>query len=143
MNSSSLKKIIFFVAGFAVVIVVSAFLVNKNLQNPKFFGPSIMFAEEKKDLGNVKQGSVIEGYFEFVNKGKMVLTIKNVSTSCGCTGAMVDEKRDFQPGETGKIKYTFNTEGRSGKNEKSITIESNDPVNPRKTVSFSCNILNP
>ena len=136
-----IKKIIFLSSGLLIVFAVSAFLVNKNLHDPRLYGPSIKFNEEKRDLGDVKQGSVLEGFFEFTNTGKMPLVIKNVTTSCGCTGAMVDEKREFQPGEKGKIKFSFNTEGRIGKNEKTITVESNDIKTPKKTVSFSCSIV--
>ena len=135
------KIIIFLSTGLLVVFAVSAFLVNKNLHDPKLFGPSLKFNEEKRDFGDVKQGPVLEGFFEFTNTGRMLLVIKNVTTSCGCTGAMVDEKREFQPGEKGKIKFTFHTEGRMGKNEKTITIESNDLKNPKKSISFSCNIV--
>jgi hypothetical protein len=141
--SVTIKKAVFLSFGLVIVFAVSAFLVNKNLHDPKLFGPSLKFTEEKKDFGDVKQGPVLEGYFEFTNTGKLPLVIKNITTSCGCTGAMVDEKREFQPGEKGRIKFSFNTEGRMGKNEKSITIESNDLKNPRKTISFSCNIISP
>lgn len=139
--TDKIKKTVFLSIGLIIVFSVSAFLVNKNLHDPRLFGPSLKFTMEKRDLGDVKQGPVLEGFFEFTNTGRMPLVIKNVTTSCGCTGAMVDEKREFQPGEKGKIKFTFNTQGRVGKNEKTITVETNDLKYPKKTVSFSCNIV--
>jgi hypothetical protein len=54
---------------------------------------------------------------------------------------VVDEKKEFAAGEKGRVKFTFNTEGRNGVNEKSITVVSNDMKNPNKTVSFTCNIV--
>ncbi|HRE11707.1 MAG TPA: DUF1573 domain-containing protein, partial [Ignavibacteria bacterium] len=68
---------------------------------------------------------------------------KKITAACGCTGLVADEKKEYQPGETGKIKFTFNTEGRSGINEKTITVESNDLAHPTKIVTFSANILVP
>jgi hypothetical protein len=141
MNSEKAKKITYFVTGLVFVFALSAFLITKNFNDPRIFGAILTFAEEKHDFGTVKQGPQVTGTFDFTNTGRDKLIIKSVSTSCGCTGAMVDEKKEFSPGEKGKIKFTFNTEGRSGINEKSITIESNDMKNPVKTISFTCNIV--
>jgi hypothetical protein len=141
MNSDKSKKIAFFSIGLILVLAFSAFLVNKKMHDPSLFGPSISFNEEIHNYGDVKQGPQIDGFFDFTNTGKQKLVISNVSASCGCTSAMVDEKKEFAPGEKGKIKFTFNTEGRSGVNEKTITVESNDIKNPRKTISFICNIV--
>lgn len=134
-------KVVFFILGIALVAAFSAFLVNKNLHDPKFVPPAITFKEEKLSLGDVKQGPIVNGEFEFTNTGRSVLEIKSVKPSCGCTGVIADEKKEYQPGETGKIKFTFNTEGRTGMNEKNITVETNDPKAPTKSVSFSCNIV--
>lgn len=143
MNTSKTGKILFFIAGILMVGAFSAFLVNKNMNDPKTH-PSVMtFKEEKLNLGEVQQGPQVLGEFEFTNTGQSVLTIKRIQPACGCTGVTADEKKDYQPGESGKIKFTFNTEGRTGVNEKTITIESNDLTHPSKVVSFSVNILVP
>lgn len=141
MVTNKIKKVLFFTAGLALIFVFSAFLISKNLKDPRVMAPVITFAEEKHDYGDVPQGPKLEGTFEFTNTGENVLVIKNVTTSCGCTGAMVDEKKEFAPGEKGRVKFTFNTEGRSGSNTKTITVQSNDPVNPNKTLTLVCNIV--
>jgi hypothetical protein len=141
MLKSKAGKGAFFALGLALVVLFSAFLVNKNMHDPKFVPPVITFKQEKLMLGDVKQGPVVNGEFEFTNTGRSVLTIKGVKPSCGCTGVIVDEKKDYGPGESGKIKFTFNTEGRMGANEKTITVETNDPKNPAKAVTFTCNII--
>ena len=141
MKSGKLGKIVFVVAGLALIGLFSAFLINKNVKDPKFTSPAITFTSEKISLGEVQQGPVVQGEFEFTNTGEGLLMIKKVSAACGCTGLVADEKKEFQPGETGKIKFTFNTEGRSGLNEKTITVETNDPKTPAKVLSFTCTIL--
>lgn len=138
--NSKIGKISFLTVGVVLVFAFSAFLVNKNLKDPKLFGPIITFSVDKFDFGDVKQGPVLEGTFEFKNTGQQVLVIKNIAPSCGCTGVVSDEKKEFQPGETGKVKFTFNTEGRTGVNSKTINVESNDPKTPSKTLTFSCAI---
>src|SRR5258706_14591869 len=130
----NIKKISFFSAGLILVIAFSAFLVNKNMHDPRIFSPVISFNMEKLDLGEVPQGPQVQGEFQFKNIGQTVLEIKSVKPSCGCTGVIQDEKKQFQPGETGTVKFTFNTEGRSGHNEKTITVESNDIKNGSKVL---------
>lgn len=134
-------KIGFLVVGLVLVMAFSAFLVNKNMNDPKTNPAVITFAKEKIDFGGVKQGPQVSGEFEFSNTGSSVLVIKKITPACGCTGVVADEKSEYQPGETGKIKFTFNTEGRTGHNEKTITVESNDPATPSKIISFSCDIF--
>lgn len=143
MGTSKTGKIVFLIVGVALVAAFSAFLVNKNVHDPKYFNSAISFTQEKISLGDVQQGPQVTGEFEFTNNGDGPLIIKRVAPSCGCTGVIADEKKEYLPGETGKIKFTFNTEGRSGVNEKSITVESNDPKTPSKILLFTCNIIVP
>jgi len=140
MNKVTFLKFAYFFAGLACIAVFSAFLINRNLKSPVVSGPSIHFSEERFDFGDVKQGPAIEHIFEFTNVGEGTLIVKNVSTSCGCTGAMVGEKKDYLPGESGKVKVTFNTQGRTGKHEKTVTVETNDAKTPLKTLTILCNI---
>lgn len=133
-------KVGFLAIGLVLVLAFSAFLVNKNMHDPKTNPAVITFTQEKIDFGQVTQGPQVSGEFEFSNTGSSVLIIKKITPACGCTGVVADSKTEFQPGESGKIKFTFNTEGRSGHNEKTITVESNDLKNPSKVISFSCDI---
>lgn len=141
MLQSKTGKIGFLALGLVLVLSFSAFLINKNMHDPKFNPPEITFTQEKINLGDVKQGPQVNGEFEFKNTGKSVLTIIKITPACGCTGVVADDKKEFQPGETGKLKFIFNTEGRSGMNEKTISVETNDIKNKIKTLSFSCNII--
>ena len=138
--NTKIKKISFFSAGIILVLVFSAFLISKNLKDPKFTGPRIEFKTDQLNLGDVKGGPQVQGEFEFTNTGRDKLIIEHVQPSCGCTGVIADEKKEFLPGETGRIKFTFNTEGRSGVNEKTLTVTTNDVNTPSKALSFTCNI---
>jgi hypothetical protein len=101
MENIKIKKTIFLVFGLLIVFAFSAFLVNKNLKDPKLSGPVIKFSEEKHDFGDVSEGPQIETLFEFTNAGDDTLIVKNVTTSCGCTGAIMDEKKNLFIGRTG------------------------------------------
>jgi len=102
-------------------------------------GPKIIFREESKDFGKMKQGKVLTHIFVFKNEGDETLVIKRVKTSCGCTAALLS-KKEIAPGEEGEIKVTYNTQGFEGKNSKYIDVESNDAAQPGKRLTVSAEI---
>src|SRR6185369_9880164 len=77
---------------------------------PPADAPKITAARPKFDFGNVEEGPDITHEFIIRNRGKSVLKINNVSTSCGCTAA-VEDKKEILPGGRGKIKATYHTQG--------------------------------
>jgi len=99
----------------------------------------IFFPENKHDFGDVKQGDAVSYDFSFTNKGKSELTIYKVKTSCGCT-VTEPKKMKLAPGETSSIKVTFNSAGHNGKDEKEITVYSNDPVTAEYSLKIVSNI---
>lgn len=86
--------------------------------------PEIKFEEEVFDFGKITQGERVSHSFVFKNTGKKNLIISGASGSCGCT---VPEwpKEPIKPGAEGKINVVFNSEGKSGLQEKTITVVSN------------------
>lgn len=86
--------------------------------------PIIEFDQKVYDFGTIDEGEVIDGAFVVTNTGKTDLLITEVKPSCGCTTP--DWTKDaIKPGETGEIKFSFNSKGRTGTQNKSITIKSN------------------
>lgn len=90
--------------------------------------PVMTFKETEFDFGQIKQGDKVEHIFSFKNTGEADLIITNARASCGCT---VPEypKEAVKPGESGKIKVTFNSAGKSGQTMKTITISCNTESN--------------
>ncbi|WP_299007333.1 DUF1573 domain-containing protein [uncultured Tenacibaculum sp.] len=86
--------------------------------------PEISFDKEEFDFGTVKEGEIVETTFVVTNTGKSDLVITHAQASCGCT---VPEwtKAPIAPGETGDIKVSFNTSGRTNKQSKSVTLTTN------------------
>ena len=102
-------------------------------------GPRIEFIETEWDFGNVKQGKVMNHVFKFRNTGDEPLIIKRVRTDCGCTAALVTDKK-VAPGKKGEIKVSFNTLGYGGELRKYIYVESNDPVESNKQLVVKADI---
>ncbi len=65
------------------------------------------------DFGKVKEGEVLEHEFIFKNESKVVINIKDINTSCGCTISEVKKKK-LLPGEPTIIGVKFNAKGYSG-----------------------------
>ena len=99
----------------------------------------IEFKSTTYDYGTIKQGEIVEHLFEFTNTGKTDLIIRNVKASCGCT-AVKPEKSVLKPGETSSIKAVFNSRGRKGSQNKSISVITNDPDKPLHVLSLKGNI---
>jgi hypothetical protein len=70
------------------------------------------------------EGALAEHEFVFKNMGSAPIVITNVRASCGCTTPQWT-KEPIPPGQTGTIKAVFNSTGRPGAFNKSITVTSN------------------
>lgn len=86
--------------------------------------PVIEFEKEIHDFGKVIQGERVSYGFKFKNTGKSDLVITQVKTSCGCTVPKF-KKEPIKPGEERIITVTFNSSGRKGIQNKTITVLSN------------------
>lgn len=101
--------------------------------------PTIYFPDTQHDFGKVSEGQKVNYTFRFVNKGQSELLIKDVKSSCGCTAALVSSNV-IKPGQEGTIKVEFDTKNRSGKNSKTVTVQSNDPKDPTKILTIYADI---
>lgn len=92
--------------------------------------PFFEFIEEVIDFGTVTQGEIVSASFKFRNVGKKDLIISSAQGSCGCT---VPEwpKEPIKPGEDGVINVTFNSNGRQGLQNKTVTLVSNTIPNTK------------
>jgi pyruvate/2-oxoglutarate dehydrogenase complex dihydrolipoamide acyltransferase (E2) component len=84
-------------------------------------GPTMKFEELDHNFGTIKQGESVTYIFKFKNDGKEPLIINTAVGSCGCT---VPEypKEPIRPNGAGEIKVTFNSTGKSGPQDKTVTI---------------------
>jgi len=95
--------------------------------------PVIAFEETTHDFGKIIQGEKVSYTFKFENTGESDLLISRVSTSCGCTVGDYP-KEPIEPGESGKIEVTFNSHGKKGFQNKSVTVLAN--TEPNATTLF-------
>ena len=86
--------------------------------------PEMKFVKLEHDFGQVVMGEVVTYAFKFRNTGKGDLVIANISASCGCTASNFP-KQPIKPGEENFIEVSFNSEGRLGFQNKTLTVAAN------------------
>ncbi len=91
--------------------------------------PRIQFQQPLYDFGKAKSGEVVKYSFIFTNIGDAPLVLASVQPQCGCTAAG-EWTRTVEPGKTGSIPIQFNTANYEGPVLKTITVGSNDKLQP-------------
>lgn len=103
--------------------------------------PKMVFDKELHDFGIIKAGEKVSYSFRFVNRGGGDLIIQSASGSCGCTVPDFP-KEPIPPGREGYIRVMFNSEGKSGIQEKQVTVLANTLPNTI-TVRVKAEIVQP
>lgn len=124
----------------ALSFLIAAFLVaplwaedaktpvpGKATPGPEVKGPRISVEPSGFDFGKAVQNKTLSKEFSIKNYGSEDLVIENVSTTCGCTAALLDSKV-VKPGGTAPLRVTLETRSYSGKVERKVLIRSNDPA---------------
>lgn len=93
--------------------------------------PVIEFVKDLHDFGKVIEGEKVSFGFRFKNTGKTDLVIAQVNSSCGCTVPGFP-KTPIKPGEENVISVMFDSAGRKGVQNKTITVVTN--CQPSNTV---------
>lgn len=103
--------------------------------------PRITFKKAEHDFGKIIQGEFVRYSYRYTNTGKADLIISKVSTSCGCT-VPTYSKQPLAPGKSNMIEVIFDTRGKKGIQNKTVTILANSV--PNKTVlRLKANIVLP
>jgi hypothetical protein len=111
-------------------------LSDEDLKN----APVVSYDAESFDFGDIKPGAKVEHTFNLKNAGKRDLLIRDVKSSCGCT-AVSPSKNLIASAESVPLKVVFDSAGKSGRQNKTITVITNDPKNPTSILRISSNIL--
>ena len=94
--------------------------------------PRMHFDSTTMSMGRISQGVLVERTFRFKNTGGNAVLITDVRATCGCTVGKSWPREPVPPGGTGEIQVSFDSEGREGLQEKTITVVAN--TRPSTTV---------
>ena len=100
--------------------------------------PAFAFEKETHDFGEIAQGEKVSYSFKFTNTGKTDLVISSAKGSCGCTVPEYS-KDPVPPGGEGKIDVIFDSKGKSGGQNKKVTLVANT-VPSQKILTITGNV---
>lgn len=154
-----MKKNLFLVAGMAIAMLATSCDSNKAgndtvaesttaaeapvqpIENPNVAAPAaegqavasenapvMTFEQTEYEFGTIKQGETVEHTFEFTNTGSTPLIIESASATCGCTVPEWTSK-PVAPGEKGSVAVKFNSTGKMGQQQPTVTIRANTEPN--------------
>lgn len=110
-------------------------------QQAKLNGPVITFEKKVHDFGDIYQGDKVEETFKFTNTGNEPLIITNVQVTCGCTTPKGWPRDPIAPGQKGELTVAFNSAGKSGRQNKVVTVVSNAVNADGSQITFTTNVL--
>ena len=99
----------------------------------------LLFETDNHDFGKVAEGTMATYEFKFKNTGNQPAIVANVQASCGCTTPDWT-KTPVLPGKSGVIKAMYNSAGRPGVFNKTVTVTSN-ATEPSKVLTIKGAVL--
>lgn len=105
--------------------------------------PQIIIETNAFEFGDVVNGIIVSKEIEIKNTGSTTLLIDEISTSCGCTTAEINEK-SILPGSSSILLVKFDSGAHGpeleGLLKREIFITSNDPASPEIIIEFTANV---
>ena len=100
--------------------------------------PKVELDKEVHDFGTINEGDVVETEFIVKNVGETNLVISDAKGSCGCT-VPEPPKEPIKPGASAPIKVSFDSKGKPGAQEKTVTLTTNSE-NGHETFKIKANV---
>jgi len=125
----------------AITTALVASPLTANSTAEKVLSPKIEMLETSFDFGEMQQGESVTHDFILKNIGEADLIISAAKGSCGCTVPQWP-KDPIAQGEQATIKVTFNSAGKSGKQNKTVTLVTNAIPNT-KVITINGNVIIP
>jgi hypothetical protein len=87
---------------------------------------ALSWREKTVELAAAPLDEKAEAVWFFTNAGTSTVTIVSIHSTCGCTVPQI-AKRSYAPGETGEIRAVFTFQNREGRQEKTISVATDEP----------------
>ena len=113
-------------------------------EQPAAPAPQISVEPTSFDFGKALPEKTLEKQFSIRNFGDADLVIEQVTTTCGCTAAFLDEEsKVLKPGRSGQLRVRLQTRDYSGKVVRSVMVRSNDPAQKLLEIQVEANVQAP
>lgn len=105
-----------------------------------FAFPEMQAEVTEINWGKIYSGEKKEHTFILRNKGDSPLIITEVRSSCGCTAAMISDKK-ILPYKQAELRIRFNSKYFLGPIVKRVLVTSNDPRQPQRQFILQANVI--
>ncbi|MBX3322161.1 MAG: DUF1573 domain-containing protein [Phycisphaeraceae bacterium] len=105
----------------------------------KLVDSRMVFETKAHNFGDIFDHEEQKFEFKFTNRGSVPLIIGSITSTCGCTVPDV-VKKVYEPGESGEITVMYNPSGKKGVDARSVTIATNDMVEPQARLNIQANV---
>lgn len=86
---------------------------------------ALSWREKTVEIAAAPLDEKAEAVWLFTNTGSSTVTIGSIHSTCGCTVPQI-AKRSYAPGETGEIRAVFTFQNRDGRQEKTISVTTDE-----------------
>lgn len=123
-------------------IIVPRHVLDSIANPPVDALPGLVFDREAADLGELRDDSApVSVIFLLTNCGNEPVSVRRISTSCGCTTA-VHDTLGITPGASTEIRVFYNPKGQSGVQTRKIYIYTDrSPLHPSAALSLRVNVV--
>lgn len=97
--------------------------------------PKIQLSSAVYDFGTVPEGEIVETSIELQNTGREQLEFRVIKSNCDCVTYTFDTKR-LRKGKSRTLSIKFDTTGMRGRQYKSVSLYTNDPVTPSRIINL-------
>jgi hypothetical protein len=112
---------------------------TSDVQNEPISAPKLTLNKNIYDFGVIKTLSTNKAVFRLTNTGGKSLIISDIKKCCGAVISL--DKKELAPGENGILTAEYYTDLETGLFKKTIDITTNDPNNPRTTLTVTGKVI--
>ena len=118
-------------------LILSLLLV---LLTPSLCFGELRWAKSEATIQATTSDTQAVAVYEFTNIGPNTVKITSLQSGCGDCSILEMEKKEYAPGEKGKLTAKFIFGQRVGVHQKTLTILTDDPKHPRHTLTMKVTI---
>ncbi|HLT07226.1 MAG TPA: DUF1573 domain-containing protein [Cyclobacteriaceae bacterium] len=101
--------------------------------------PKLGLSETEVDLNRIKANMPVSKIIVLSNEGSQPLYIRKVASNCDCLNFSLG-KEQLGPGERTELLFTFDPKGRRGIDHKTLSLFTNDPLSPTRSIIIKSRI---
>jgi len=95
--------------------------------------PKLAISDVNVNMGSISASQKVTKSVTLTNSGTEPVNIRKVISNCDCLQYELP-RYDLMPGQKETLRLTLDPKGRQGIDHKTLTIFSNDPLNPTRTI---------